>query len=154
MQLSTSLRLFISPRPSEALLGIAKWHSNVGSTTFKHISTDDIPFVYAAAYTNGVWLIQGYIDIVVLLRRVFVFFKSSLQEMFCKKGVVKNFAKFTGKHLWQSLFFNKVAGLRIVKNTFFNRTPPVAASLVYIFYIKIVHPNHQKYFQNQNEKVV
>ena len=29
----------------------------------------------------------------------------------CKKGVPKNFAKFTGKHLCQSLFFNKVAGL-------------------------------------------
>ena len=30
--------------------------------------------------------------------------------MFCKKGVLKNFAKFTGKHLCQSLFFNKDAG--------------------------------------------
>ena len=29
-----------------------------------------------------------------------------------KKGVLKNLAKFTGKHLCQSLFFNKVAGLR------------------------------------------
>ena len=29
-----------------------------------------------------------------------------------KKGVSKNFAKFTGKHLAQSLFFNKVAGVR------------------------------------------
>ena len=28
-----------------------------------------------------------------------------------KKGVFRNFAKFTGKHLYQSLFFNKVAGL-------------------------------------------
>ena len=28
-----------------------------------------------------------------------------------KKGVLKNFAKFTGKHLCQGLFFNKVAGL-------------------------------------------
>ena len=26
-----------------------------------------------------------------------------------KKGVYRNFAKFTGKHLCQSLFFNKVA---------------------------------------------
>ena len=26
-----------------------------------------------------------------------------------KIGVLKNFAKFTGKHLCQSLFFNKVA---------------------------------------------
>ena len=28
--------------------------------------------------------------------------------MFCKKGVLRNFTKFTGKHLWQSLFFKKV----------------------------------------------
>ena len=32
-------------------------------------------------------------------------------EVFCKKGVLRNFAKFTGKHLRQSLFFNKVADL-------------------------------------------
>ena len=29
-----------------------------------------------------------------------------------KKVVFRNFTKFTGKHLCQSLFFNKVAGLR------------------------------------------
>ena len=28
-----------------------------------------------------------------------------------RKGVLRNFAKFTGKHLCQILFFNKVAGL-------------------------------------------
>ena len=33
-------------------------------------------------------------------------------EVFYKKGVLKNFAKFTGKHLCQTLFFNKVAGRR------------------------------------------
>ena len=33
-------------------------------------------------------------------------------EVFCKKGVLKIFLKLTGKHLCQSLFFNKVAGLR------------------------------------------
>ena len=33
-------------------------------------------------------------------------------EGFCKKEVLENFAKFKGKHLCQSLFFNKVAGLR------------------------------------------
>ena len=32
--------------------------------------------------------------------------------MFCKEGVLRNFAKLTEKHLCQSLFFNKVAGLR------------------------------------------
>ena len=39
-------------------------------------------------------------------------FRSSRPEAFCKKGVLRNFAKFTGKHLHQSLFFNKAAHLR------------------------------------------
>ena len=39
-------------------------------------------------------------------------YRSSHQSCSMKKGVLKNFAKFTGKHLCQSLFFNKVAGLR------------------------------------------
>ena len=30
-------------------------------------------------------------------------------DVFCKKGVLKNFVQFTGKHLYQSLFFNEVA---------------------------------------------
>ena len=47
--------------------------------------------------------------------------RSCRPEVFCKKDVLKNFAKFTGKNLCQSLFFNKVAGLRHL------RTPPVAA---------------------------
>ena len=70
--------------------------------------------------------------------------------MFCKRGVLGNFIKFTGKHLCQSLVFNNVAGLRpqacnfikketlaqvfscefcnISKNTFSYRTPLVTAS--------------------------
>ena len=32
---------------------------------------------------------------------------------FCKKGVLKNFAKFAGKCPCQSLFFNKAAGLSL-----------------------------------------
>ena len=42
--------------------------------------------------------------------------RSSRQELFCKKGVLRNLSKFTGKHLCQSLFFNKVAGLRRATN--------------------------------------
>ena len=38
--------------------------------------------------------------------------RSSCLEVFCKKGVLRNFAKLTGKQPCQSLFFNKVAGLR------------------------------------------
>ena len=33
--------------------------------------------------------------------------RSSHQRCFIKRGVIKNFAKFTGKHLCQSLFFKK-----------------------------------------------
>ena len=36
---------------------------------------------------------------------------SSTPEVFYKKGILRNFAKFTGKHLCHWLFFNKVAGL-------------------------------------------
>ena len=45
-----------------------------------------------------------------------------------KKGVLKNFAKFTGKHLCQSLFLNKVAGLRsatLFQKSLWHRCLPV-----------------------------
>ena len=68
--------------------------------------------------------------------------------MFYKKGVLRNFAKFTGKQLSQSLFFNKVAVLRpatslkkrlwprcfsvnfakFFRTLFFTKAPPVATS--------------------------
>ena len=35
-------------------------------------------------------------------------YKSSSPELFCKNGVFKNFLKFTGKHLCQNIFLNKV----------------------------------------------
>ena len=44
--------------------------------------------------------------------------RSNRRELFCKKGVLGNLTKFTRKHLWQSLFFNKVAGLQ---SLFFNK---------------------------------
>ena len=55
-------------------------------------------------------------------------YRSSRPEVFCKKGVLKNFAKFTEKHLCQSLFFNIVAGLRpatILKKRLWHRCFPV-----------------------------
>ena len=68
--------------------------------------------------------------------------------MFCKKGVLENFVKFTGKQLGQSLFFNKVAGLaqvpscefyEISTNSLFYRTPLGAAS-AYLQKIKFLDP--------------
>ena len=37
-------------------------------------------------------------------------YRSSCLDVLCKKGVLINFTKFAGKHLCQSLFFDKVAG--------------------------------------------
>ena len=76
--------------------------------------------------------------------------RSSHRRCPVRKGVLRNFEKFTGKHLCQSLFFYKDAGLRhqacnfikkdtlvqefpcdfweISRNTYFKRTTPVAAS--------------------------
>ena len=39
--------------------------------------------------------------------------RSSRLEVFCKNGVLRNFAKFTGKHLRQSRFLNRVAGAKV-----------------------------------------
>ena len=55
-------------------------------------------------------------------------YRSSRPEVFCKKGVLWNFAKFTGKQPCQSLFFNKVAGLRpetLFKKRLWHRCFPV-----------------------------
>ena len=38
-------------------------------------------------------------------------FRSSHWKYSVIKGVLRNFAKFAGKHQWQNLFFNKVADL-------------------------------------------
>ena len=40
--------------------------------------------------------------------------RNSHRRCSVRKGVLRNFAKFTGKHLCQSLFFNKVAGLSML----------------------------------------
>ena len=59
---------------------------------------------------------------VFLFDKLVTWFRSSHQRCFIKKGILKNFAKFIGKHLCQSLYFNKVIGLRpIFKNTFFTK---------------------------------
>ena len=55
-------------------------------------------------------------------------YRSSSLEVFCKKGVLRNFIKFTGKQLCQSLFFNKIAGLSpatLLKKRLWHRCFPV-----------------------------
>ena len=60
----------------------------------------------------------------LLLSLIIERFKSSCPDVFYKKGVPRNFVKFTGKHLCQSFFLNKVAGLRpatLLKKRFCHR---------------------------------
>ena len=66
--------------------------------------------------------------------------RSSHWRCSVRRGVLRNFAKFTGKHLCQSLFFNKVTGLefcKISKNTFSTEQLQTNASVSFIsFFIK------------------
>ena len=41
--------------------------------------------------------------------KLFFLSRSSRPEVYCRNGIHKNFLKFTGTHLCQSLFFNKIA---------------------------------------------
>ena len=73
-----------------------------------------------------------------LKQEILKLFRNSHQRCSIKKDVLKNFAKFTGKHLCQSLFFNKVVGFLVqvfscdfcemLKNAFFTEQLRVAAS--------------------------
>ena len=54
--------------------------------------------------------------------------ETSRPEVFCKNGVLRNIAKFTEKHLCQSLFFIKAVGLRpstLLKNELWHSCFPV-----------------------------
>ena len=54
--------------------------------------------------------------------------KKQPPEVFCEKSVLRNFTKFTGKHLCKGLFFNQVACLRpatLLKKRLWHRCFPV-----------------------------
>ena len=54
--------------------------------------------------------INAFVLSVVLYCKVFILMIGEFVSR--KKGVLKNFTKFAGKHLCQSLVFNNVTGLR------------------------------------------
>ena len=56
------------------------------------------------------WFVRNY-EVSVLSERRDLY-SSSRSEMVFKVDVLKNFVNLTGKHLCQSLFFNKIAVLR------------------------------------------
>ena len=61
--------------------------------------------------------------------------------MFCKKGVLRNLAKFTRKHLCQRVFFNKVAGLGL--KLYWKKE-----SLAQVFSCKFCEISKNIFFQN------
>ena len=94
-------------------------------------------------------------------------FRRSPRRCSARKGVLINFAKLTGKNLRQSLFFNKVAGLKpttllkkkilvqvfsckfckIYKNTFFIEHVRTTASISYSYPILLRSSRLQRFFE-------
>ena len=100
-------------------LGLGKcfcWFNNVKQCYYKHVLLDGFClclFVYFVRFN-----FLGAFNF-SLCKGLFQekFFRSSHRRCSVKKGVLRNFAKFTVKHLSQSLFFNKVADLNFAKFT-------------------------------------
>ena len=68
--------------------------------------------------------------------------QKQLPDVFGKKGVLRNFAKFTRKHLCQSLFFSKVAGLKpatLLKQRLWHKCFPVKFAKFLIIPFLIEH---------------
>ena len=85
-------------------------------------------------------------------------YRSSHQRCSVKISALKNFTKFTGKHLCQSLLFNKRETLaqvffcelcEIFKNTIFYRTPLVAETLPHVLHFEYSTVLCTVLFQNQ-----
>ena len=63
-------------------------------------------FFFTRCFKMGFWSLKQWVD---LLKTKKVYAQKQSRRVFCKKGVLRNLAKSTGKRLCQSLFFNKVA---------------------------------------------
>ena len=65
-------------------------------------------------------------------------------EEFWKKGVLSNFVKFTGKHLCQGLFLNKVTGFSFGKGRLWHRC----------FHVNFVKFLRTPFLQNTSERLL
>ena len=117
--------------------------NSLGKTSVDKTRTRSI----SRATVDGFFSPQIYVELNLTIMRV-IQDGSSRPEVFCKKGVLRNFAKFTGKRLCQNLFFSNVAGRRpatllkkrpwhwcfpvnftkFLRTPFLSRAPLVAAS--------------------------
>ena len=85
--------------------------------------------IFLTLFTKWLFYFFFFLFVIIVLDTVSVTMshwncRSSHWRCSVKIGVVKNLGKFTRKHLCQSLFFNKVAGLRLatlLKNKLWHR---------------------------------
>ena len=63
-----------------------------------------------------IWIAITFV-IIANIRQPIGYYRRTHRRCSVRKGALRNFAKFTGKRLCQSLFFNKVAGPRAKQNT-------------------------------------
>ena len=99
-------------------------------------------------------LVYRALTVFILTDVVYRIFRSSRPEVFCKKGVLKSFAKFTEKHLCKSLFLNKVADqwpATLFKKRLWNRCFPVDfAKFLRLFFFRTPLMAASEYFFHLN----
>ena len=78
---------------------------------------------------------------------ILFYYALSRPDVFCEKGVLRNFLKFTVKHLCQSLFFNKVAEHLFLQNT------SGGCFWLYAFWWRPVHLNKMGHWPGMTEAV-
>ena len=74
---------------------------------FKDFDDIEMAEIFASNYVK-----RPYLKLAMRYQREFYASTKAVVNLFCKKGVLENFARFPGKHLCQCLFFYKIADLR------------------------------------------
>ena len=91
------------------------------------------PLIYSGLLSSSILADLDSPSYTLRLLKIHIMFylmkdRSSRSDVFCKKGVLRYFTKFTGKHLCQSFFFNKFEDLRpeaLLKKRLWHRCFPV-----------------------------
>ena len=122
-------------------VNILKFNTLIFTVSIQKLIIDSGPselfYMQVKSYTNLQIFFVLILKCLFTFTVTFIHVRSSCSEVFCKKGVLRNFEKSTVKQLCQSLFFNKKETLaqlfscefcEISRNTFSHRTPPVTAS--------------------------
>ena len=107
----------LSFHPKSLALGMPEWKEQEKLWGFQYQDGFLVVAMYKTYYiriNNGSW---GLLIVCLLWQSKCIWTdaedRNGCPEVFCRKGVLRKFAKFTEKHLCQSLFFNKIADLRL-----------------------------------------